>query len=127
MIERKTVYEWRDALAAFERRWDIFRIADLMSDFDFALDNAGCIPVVHALEQEPIGLLRERVVACGGNANLIVRRSDGAVVLLAIRRSDGLGRYATVTGLLEDPSDGMSKLGTVSTSRSPWPPRVPSR
>lgn len=113
MIERKTVYEWRDALAAFERRWDIPRIADLTSDgYDFALDNAGRIPVTHALEQEPIGLLRERVKACGGNANLIVRRTDGAVLLLAIRGSDGLDRYGTVGGLLDDPPDGMSKLGT---------------
>ena len=112
MIERKTVYEWRDALAAFERRWDIPRIADLTSDgYDFALDNAGRIPITHALEQEPICLLRERVKACGGNANLIVRRTDGAVLLLAIRRSDGLDRYETVGGLLDDPPDGMSTLG----------------
>lgn len=25
MIDRRAVYEWRDALAAFERRWDIPR------------------------------------------------------------------------------------------------------
>lgn len=90
-------------------------------------DGHGNASIAHALEQKPIDLLRERVKACGGDANLIVRRSDGAVVLLAVRRSDGLDRYATVTGLLEDPPDGMSKLGTVSTSRSLWPPRVPSR
>lgn len=112
MIERKPVYEWRDALAAFERRWDIPRIADLMPDFDFALDDAGCIPVVHALEQEPIGLLRERVKACGGDANLIIRRRDGTVSMLAIRKGDDLDRYETITDLLKEPPGNMLKLGT---------------
>lgn len=112
MIERKEVYEWRDALAAFERRWDIPRISDLMPDgFDFAVDGAGCIPVVHALEQEPLNLLRERVRACGGSANLIVRRVDGAVILLAIWSGDDLDRYATVGDLLGDPPGDICRLG----------------
>lgn len=112
MIERKEVYEWRDALAAFERRWYIPRISDLMpGGFDFAVDAAGCIPVVHALEQEPIGLLRERIDACGGAANLIIRRADGTVSLLAVRKGRDLDRYATIGDLLEEPPGETTMLG----------------
>ena len=101
MIERKEVYEWRDALTAFERRWDIPRIADLTADgHDLVTDGHGNAPITHALEQEPICLLRERVKACGGDANLIVRRTDGTVSMLAIRKGDGLDRYETIGDLL---------------------------
>lgn len=112
MIGRRTVYRWRDALTAFERRWDIPYFADLMADgLGLVTDGRGNIPLVHALEQEPIGLLRERVNACGGNANLIVRRIDGAVLLLAIRRGGDLDRFVTIGGLLNDPPGNALVLG----------------
>lgn len=112
MIERKEVYEWRDALAAFEQRWDIPRIADLTADGQHLVtDGHGNAPITHALEQEPIDLLRERVKACGGDANLIIRHTDGTVSMLAIRKSDSLARYATIGDLLRDPPGGMRRLG----------------
>lgn len=113
MIERKPVYEWRDALTAFERRWDIPRIADLTADgHNLVTDGHGNASIAHALEQEPINLLRERVKACGGDANLIIRHMDGTVSLLAIRKGDGFDRYATIGDLLKEPPGDMLKLGT---------------
>lgn len=112
MIERRTVYEWRDALTAFERRWDIPRIADLTADgHDLVTDGHGNAFITHALEQEPINLLRERVKACGGDANLIIRHMDGTVSMLAIRKSDDLDRYATIGDLLKEPPGDMATLG----------------
>ena len=112
MIDRRTVYEWRDALTAFERRWDIPRIADLTADgHDLVTDWHGNAFITHALEQEPINLLRERVKACGGDANLIIRRTDGTVSLLAIRKGDDLDRYATIGDLLKESPGDMATLG----------------
>lgn len=112
MTDRRAVYEWRDVLGAFECRWNIPRIADLTDNgYDLVTDGHGAAPITHALEQEPIDLLRERVKACGGNANLIIRHTDGVVSMLAVRKSDDLDRYATISDLLGDPPGDMSTLG----------------
>lgn len=110
--DRRAVYEWHYALTAFECRWDIPRIADLTyNGHDLVTDGHGNAPITHALEQEPIDLLRERVKACGGNANLIIRHTDGTVSMLAVRKGDDLDQYATISDLLRDPPGDMSMLG----------------
>ena len=110
--QEKAVYEWHYALTAFECRWNIPRIADLTDNGqDLVTDGHGNVPITHALEQEPIDLLRERVKACGGNANLIILHTDGVVSMLAIRKGDDLSRYATIADLLRDPPGDMTTLG----------------
>ena len=122
MTDRKSVYEWHYALTAFECRWNIPRIAELTDNgHDLVTDGHGNAPITHALEQEPIDLLRERVKACGGNANLIIRHTDGVVSMLAVRKGDELDRYATISDLLRDPPGDVTTLGVDDGMVRPCP------